>query len=307
MAILGAVYGAGSAEQYCETQQTCDFFCFDRAFRAAGMVAILSVVRGMKRRGSKPDIVLFLPDSEIDFWERVAVDFNKNPMYPRMLIFCDRFTEGLSLSSQKYGFDTRKKLPRVAFGRLFATLELLRCGYERALYLDTDIVALSDVTSLFSVYQMGCPVSAIEERAIGLIQVAIRTHKILNGKYFNSGVMLFDLKHPSIETIVTEAIESIENPGVNLLFHDQCALNRAVGGNFHSLPGRYNFFVLPAMKANESSAESIILHFIDTPKPWDKKHHGFGGYLIWYQQWRSALDELNALGVSPEIIDGLVF
>ncbi len=280
------------------------FFCFDRAYRTPGLVAIMSVIRSMSACSATPDIVLFLPENELGYWRGLAEQLAGCAAYPA-LITLRADVKGIPLSAERYGFDAVRRLPRIAFGRLFATLELQRRGYAKALYLDADTIAIEDVTPLFSVNQKGFPFSALQERSTELIRLAIKAHKIGNGKYFNSGVMLFDLHHPELMTIIQAAIACIGNPRVHLYFHDQCALNRAVCGHFQPLPGKYNLFLFPGKKPPSNFDTHVIVHFIDSPKPWDAKHKG-EGCLIWYQHWQRAANELCKLGVLPDAIEGPV-
>lgn len=280
------------------------FFCFDRAYRIPGLVAVMSVIRAVKEGATKPDILIFLPHNEMPFWQGLAKTLAANTRYPKLVIICTTLT-AIPASAEYYGFATPRRLPKIVFGRLFAVLELQRLGYARALYLDADTITFDDVTPLFFIHQMGHALSAILERGIGLVLQAIRMHKIANGKYFNSGVMLFDLKHPEILTLIEGAISSIGDPNVTLLFHDQCALNRAASGSFHVLSPRYNSFFLPGMKTPVDMHACAIVHFIDTPKPWDAKYRG-NGCLVWHQQWQRTSAELCGLGMRDDEIEGPV-
>jgi lipopolysaccharide biosynthesis glycosyltransferase len=276
------------------TSKNAILLCVDKNYRIPALVTILGIIREIIPCSSKPVIALFLPESEIEFWRKISLHLSSFPEFPSFSLIPENLHE-IPKSREHFGFDTNKSLPVMTYGRLFAAQILMQRGYDKLLYLDADTVVLNDVTPLFSTHQLGYPVSGVIEWKVGKIQQAIKAHHIVNGKYFNSGVMLFDLKHPATEVIVRNAIEFVLNPNIHLLFHDQCALNKAVSGHFHPLPEKYNLFYTPGMVSRKEE-ENVILHFIGSPKPWDIAYRG-RGKKIWYNQWLRALADLEKLNL----------
>lgn len=269
-------------------------FCFDGAYRVPALVAILGIIRELPSDRPKPVIALYIPVGEIPFWEKVTLQLI-NASTPVELRLIHEKIPQLQKNREHYKLLSDRKLPSIAYGRLFAIQLLLNEGYEKLLYLDSDIVVLGDVTPILSLNQLGYPISAVIERPIGIVGQTVNAHKILNKKYFNSGVMLIDLKHVAIKSIIDKAIDFILDPNTTLLFHDQCAINKAVQGYFHPLPEIYNFFLFPGAKPCPPG--NVILHFLDSPKPWEAAHRGGSGIAIWRNQWLRAKSDIKRLGL----------
>lgn len=272
----------------------CVFFCFDANYRVPALVAVLGALRHLAMR---IDIVLFVPEDEAPRWQLLAQHLDEPGRLTRLLVLCCS-THRVPSAREAYGFKSKRKLSRTAFGRLYATRELQRRGYQRALYLDTDIAVLNDFTMLFSL-PMVHALSAFSEPPKGQILEAIELHHITNGQYFNSGVMLFNLQHPDLEHLINGAIGYAEDVSVRLLYHDQCALNRMIRGHYHALPDKYNFFIRPGLTAPEYGDDTIILHFVDSPKPWEHHYPGLDAKSIWSTQWHITERYLQHLNINP--------
>lgn len=275
-------------------------FCFDTAYRIPALVAILGVIREFSSDRPKPVIAIFVPEHEIPFWEQIAFHFSTNSD-PLTLLIIHENIPPLQKHREHYKHLSERKLPTMAYGRLFAIQHLLNEGYEKLLYLDSDIVVLHDITPVFALHQHGYPISAAIERPVGVVGKTVNTHNILNKKYFNSGVMLIDLKHVATKSIIDTAIAFILDPHIVLPFHDQCAINKAVQGHFHLLPHIYNTFLFPGAKPPK--AGTVILHFLDVPKPWEAAHRGGSGITIWRNQWLRAKADMENFAISQ--LEGL--
>lgn len=254
-------------------------FCIDKPYRIPALVAIFGVVREMSHCSEKPVIALFLPELEVPFWKNISNQLSTFSEWPEFLLIHENMPE-ITKSREHYGCLSLRKLPTMAYGRLFAIKMLSRLGYAKLLYLDADIVVVNDLMPIFSIDQLGYPVSGAIDRPVDQITKAMKIHGIVNNKYLNSGVMLFDLKHPATEVIIKAAIHYVLTPEVKLVFHDQCAINKALKGHFHPLPRKYNNFLYPGMITQREN-ESVIFHFIDAPKPWDVAHRGGSAIDLW--------------------------
>lgn len=269
-------------------------FCADAHYRKCALVAIVGLVKALSSQSDRPTIALFVPSSESGFWEAVIACMSSVLRAPDFFLLHDNIP-GLEKGRSEYGTLCGRVLPAMVYGRLFAINSLLESGFKKLLYLDSDIVVLDDISPLFSIDQKGYPVSALVEPSIGLIAQAIDKLELNNRRYFNSGVMLFNIEHPATSLIVKQAIAYVLDPAVELIFHDQCALNKAVRGFFHALPDIYNTLVFPGTIFTGVDRR-VILHFIDAPKPWDIGHCGGSGFTIWHDQWQRALDYLESYG-----------
>jgi lipopolysaccharide biosynthesis glycosyltransferase len=101
------------------------------------------------------------------------------------------------------------------------------------------------------------------------VRHATEVHQ-LKGRYFNSGVLRFDLTDPELPGLLDKAIAAAIDPEVTLIFQDQCALNIAFDTKMAELPERFNYFNPPSVSGDGISAtDAVIVHFLDRPKPWD--------------------------------------
>ncbi|RON40183.1 hypothetical protein BK666_27015 [Pseudomonas frederiksbergensis] len=277
-------------------------FCVDKSYRVPALVAILGVIREMHPDSEKPDIALFLPESEMQFWKDISDRLSVFSECPEFVLIHENMP-AIQKSREQYRHLCNRQLTTIAYGRLFAVQELSFREYNKILYLDSDIVVLNDVVPMFSMHQLGYPISATIERPVDKVGQAVQIHNIVNKKYFNSGVMLFDLKHPATLTIIEKAIEYVLDPEVDLIFHDQCAINKAVKGHFHPLPEKYNSFFFPGSVSN-TATEKVILHFLDSPKPWEIAHRGGSSVAIWKLQWLRAKADCERFGFTTLKLTG---
>lgn len=162
---------------------------------------------------------------------------------------------------------------------------------DRALYLDADVVVNGDLSPLISLDLKDFYLAAVEDPFFN-------RHRELElsstSKYFNSGVMLLNLKKWRKKILSERIIEYAEKNGDNLQFADQCATNAVVNGNWLPLPPRFNqqsFFFnekyleqlecFPTEELREALTKPLIIHFTTSSKPWHiLNNHPFRG-LYW--------------------------
>ncbi|WP_242209233.1 MULTISPECIES: glycosyltransferase [unclassified Pseudomonas] len=269
--------------------------CVDKSYRIPALVAIFDVVREMNQCSVKPVFALFLPESEISFWEMISGKVSQFAGLPEFLLIHENMPE-ISKCRERYGYHTVRTLSSMAYGRLFAIKMLCGMGFGKLIYLDADIVVVNDLMPMFAVDQMGFPVSGVVDRKIDKVVRAMKLHGISNQKYLNSGVMLFDLKHPATEVILQKAIGYVLDPEVELIYHDQCAINKALKGHFHPLSAKYNSFLFPG-DINYLERDSVVWHFLDSPKPWQISHRGGSGPNLWHKHFLLAQADLRKLGI----------
>lgn len=169
-----------------------------------------------------------------------------------------------------YGlFTGGQQLSLAAYYRIFFARWLVdQKRYTQALYVDADTIVRSGLDEVFSL-ERGVPLLARYETDRPEVRHATAVHQ-LKGRYFNSGVLRFDLAHPDLPALLDRAIAAAIDPEVNLIFQDQCALNIAFDTQMAQLPDRFNYFNPPTVSGDGISAnDAVIVHFLDRPKPWD--------------------------------------
>lgn len=159
----------------------------------------------------------------------------------------------------------------------------LKPDIDRIIYLDCDIIVLDDINKLFSENIDDFIIGAIQEyRDNNLLNKIKRNLKIQSNcdfKYFNSGVLLIDIKKWNTNNITETLFNLIKSFNNNLYSPDQDILNKLFYNNYKILDKKYNLikrdFLLfntfnknkkdTIMKANE---EIVIRHFTGV-KPWE--------------------------------------
>lgn len=162
---------------------------------------------------------------------------------------------------------------------LFA--EILPKTIDKILYIDCDTVILSNLRELYNT-----PLSdnellgAVEDRNSDDIIIRNRIGR-WNGKYFNSGVLLMNLKAwRNCNAFEQLASFILNNPQI-CIYPDQDAINIVFDERIKELPYRYNFlmsFIAPfetyrlhLSKKNlveESFKDVAIVHYAAEMKPW---------------------------------------
>ena len=169
--------------------------------------------------------------------------------------------------------------------RLF--LDEILSDFDRAVYLDSDISVLTDVSPLLSMIPKAAPMIA----GYDLLGPPTRSHNVRLGMsegaaYFNSGVMVCDLKAVRQERIFADAMSFLlEKPG--RCFHpDQDALNAVLDGRWQVLDWRWN--ALNYMSDSQPK-QPFIRHFASRSKPWSRRKVAIQPRFV--REWRSDLAE----------------
>ncbi len=148
----------------------------------------------------------------------------------------------------------------------FALLRLLADKAElpdKVLYLDTDIIAMQDITELWEQDVNNYHFGAVLDH-YGKV--------FINPKYINSGVVLMNLKAMNHDNVLERCRKLIHTK--KMKFHDQSALNIVCKGRIKYLPRKYN-------DQKKLHKDTVIRHFAKTIiwlpyfhtrniKPWNK-------------------------------------
>jgi lipopolysaccharide biosynthesis glycosyltransferase len=179
---------------------------------------------------------------------------------------------------------THSSFTRAVHLRMF--LDELLADFDRAVYLDSDISPLTDVSPLLAMAPKAAPLIATYDIFITIDGKYRRRLPVSNGSaYFNSGVMVVDLKAVRSERIFADALEfSLQHPEL-CIYPDQDALNVAVDGRWQVLDWRWNAV---SFKLDRLTKQPFLRHLTGN-KPWSPQKQGVEQYLI--EEWRSDLSE----------------
>ena len=191
---------------------------------------------------------------------------------------------------------------------------------DRILYLDGDILIRKDLAKLWSMRLGSRYVAAVSDRVAYFFCGKTLQERIgyPHKDYFNSGVMLLNLKKMRKDGVVGKLFDYRRN-GRND-FMDQDAFNVILGGNVLFLPFRYNAIstcvrygdaehmnrYYPDTRLSDDSemfSTAVIYHYASPAKPWKFANVGYRS--AWLEAWRSSpyandrvLDEEYAPGIS---------
>ena len=155
--------------------------------------------------------------------------------YGRQIIFVD--TDALIEKMQQLHMPTYRG-SYAANIRLFLP-ELLDSSISRLLYLDADTIVDGSLDELVDLSMMDRPAAMVRDSLT-------RAHKLHLGfskeePYFNSGVILFDMKRWREEKCSEKIVAHIKNVRAHYPSPDQDLLNVVCRGRIMTLPPKYNF------------------------------------------------------------------
>ena len=202
-------------------------------------------------------------------------------------------------------FTTINHFTKAAYFRFFIP-DILK-QYDKAIYIDCDLIVNHDLKDLFDIDMNSYCIGAIIDF---WLQFSIYNDdnkkqyltKILGmkrpEKYFNSGVMLLDLKKLRSTNFTQKCIERLEKIK-NPRYVDQCIINSIFDGDFFFFVLKWNVQCnviydienfenkIPLQLAKQflaSKDNAYIIHYCSGNKPWNKvgKEH----YELWWQYAR---------------------
>lgn len=161
---------------------------------------------------------------------------------------------------------------------------LLPPGLGRVIWLDCDLLVLSDVARLWSADLAGRHLLAVQDRVVPYVSspLGLRDWAALGlparAPYFNAGVMLMDLARWRADRVAERAIEYLRARGRSVYFWDQEGLNAVLAGQWGELDERWNCNVsvpggLSRCRALSGADDAAgewpwVLHFTGSLKPW---------------------------------------
>ena len=172
---------------------------------------------------------------------------------------------------------------------------------ERVLYLDTDTLIANSILPLFSLDMKGKAVGAVTQNYPYAKESIKRLNYDENKGYFNSGVLLIDLKQWRENNLMKQSIDYCVKNIEHLRFVDQDALNVIFQDNKCELPLCYN--IIPANlnsdyyytaehldEIKEAVYRPVIIHYASSA-PWYMDEYQHPMCYLW--------DETNALLPQP--------
>ena len=174
---------------------------------------------------------------------------------------------------------------------------------DTALYLDSDMIILVDILLLKNydfkneviAATFGCQIKYALDHAF----FERRLNWNAEMEYFNSGVLLFNLRKWRESDMDNRWKELADKYPNELISHDQTLLNAICQGSFAHLDSAFNTLWEPGIKIPKNRSLSI-LHFSGSPKPWDVSgkfvHRGYSTWLSYNSvDWRTKYSKISRL------------
>lgn len=197
-------------------------------------------------------------------------------------------------------------LTRAAYLRLDIP-NMVPLNVDKIIYIDCDLLVLSDIEQLWETDLRGKPLAATEDFGILSSRVK-RAEKIKNldwkreYSYFNSGVLLIDVKLWRERNYANKLLTLATTRGFR--HHDQDVLNYLFMNNWAKLDMKWNLippvFNMPLCtvlnsdlrkKAIEALKEPAILHYAGGYKPWE--YESVKGFNDKYYEFLSCTEYCN--------------
>ena len=197
--------------------------------------------------------------------------------------FCPQISfieAGHVLTDHAFGF--RPPFSRACYLRLF--FDEILADFDRVAYVDCDVSPLTDLHPLLQMAPKAASFIAAQDLSVLMIDdYHTRLPLPPGSSYFNSGVMVMDLKAMDSEGIFASALKFAKEKPELCVYVDQDALNVAAGGRWQVLDWRWN-------------AMGFLLDRIDRPyflrhvtgnKPWSPSKFDIGKRFV--DEWRADL------------------
>ncbi len=261
------------------------YYCADEGYMLPALVSLTSLALSNYNLCKRVAFAFVVESELVDFALSATSNIAKRfGLTIEIVDVADIISSRESLRTEYGIFTGGQTLSLAAYYRIFFAKHLAEQGrFSQALYIDADTSIRGGLDRLFE-QEMTQPLMARRETDRAEVRHAVRVHG-MKGSYFNSGVLRFDFTHPDTMSLLDGAISNAIDPNVELIFQDQCALNRAFDQSYTEMDERFNFFITPDKGPDGiDRGEAVVLHYLDRPKPWD------GLYRHCAKEWFDWLD-----------------
>lgn len=147
---------------------------------------------------------------------------------------------------------------------------------DKVLYLDCDVLIRSDISELWALELDSYWCAAVRDTPTGALRNRERIGFSVDTPYFNSGVILFNLKACRENTVSKKLLDTTEQI-TEIATVDQDVYNLVMKDHVLFLGREFNLMV--DFGVLDRSIEPKIFHFAGSPKPWERYSYAdFGPY-----------------------------
>ena len=142
-------------------------------------------------------------------------------------------------------------------------------NYEKVFYLDSDIVVTGDISKLYNINIKNNLVAAVTDAVVSVDQDVLKRYVakyvgVEPQNYFNSGVLLINVREFLREQIEKKFIYLLNKFNFNTVAPDQDYLNALCKGKVYYLDAGWNFMMMNPQEVEERN----IIHYNMFLKPW---------------------------------------
>lgn len=242
---------------------------------------LLSLVENNRRHSIR---IFVLCDDALPSHEMLATMLHGHPAEFSLVPVGEALPQALFVSNH---------ISRAAYARLLMG-EVLPPEIDRVLYLDCDLIIRGDLDDLWNTNLSDKTIGAVRETdeyywrsRLGLPPGA---------PYFNSGVMLVDLRRWRKMEIGRRSLDFVREHPERLQYWDQCALNLMLHDDWMPLESKWNFQsmavgvvdhgIIRFRQVPRRIRDMVrVVHFTTGSKPWHyMNYHPFKGEYLEYRR-----------------------
>lgn len=150
--------------------------------------------------------------------------------------------------------------------------KLLPLNVHKAIYLDSDLVVMDDLTDLWQTDITEHAIAAVDEKAFDRFEALGIPTKF---NYFNAGVLLINVDYFRNENLFEKALTYYNTNKINILWWDQDILNGLLYNKRLKLPSEWN---VKTDEFDRASSDIIpqnikVIHFTGSSKPWHYRNN----------------------------------
>lgn len=173
------------------------------------------------------------------------------------------------------GFKISHHISLATYFRLLIP-ELIPATIGKILYLDSDMVVLSNIDELWCTDFEGHAAAGVKDHFDRYEQLGIS----YGYEYFNAGVMVWNLASLRKINFTANAIKYLDEKYDDILYWDQDVINYLLQGKVKGIDKIWNVFPADDFQKKELVK---IFHYAGSVKPWNyPQHNGFDKYYFRY-------------------------
>lgn len=230
-------------------------------FYAILIAPLLKSIETNHKSGEKLDF--YVIDDEISAKNKRKLEATINPATSNLtwVKASEAIFQDLKVPADKSAF------PQTAYLRLFAPY-VVPAGRQRVIYLDCDMLVQDDIATLWKMDLGGKAFGAVQDpqELVSCSWGGVPNYEQLgipaDSKYFNSGLLLIDVKKWQADRVTHKVIQCLIDNQQYVNWVDQYGLNAGMANQWHELDKRWNWTAGKADRTPDNQAPAII-HFLD--------------------------------------------